>query len=182
MEFPVKTGAAASQRTECAILPVFEDGQLRGATREMDTAARGIIKQLVRKGDVSGRLGSTTLIHRTEGTAATRWLLVGCGKHTEYNVRRLASAVTAAVTSLRHSGAREAVSYLAYGVGKDLGPALAARHSVETARAAVYRFDELKSRNDPSPRLARLSLAAPRGTNPAPLRADRKSTRLNSSH
>ena len=51
MEFPVKTGAAASQRTECAILPVFEDGQLRGATREMDTAARGIIKQLGLKMD-----------------------------------------------------------------------------------------------------------------------------------
>src|SRR5512143_2111776 len=81
MEFPVKTGAAASQRTECAILPVFEDGQLRGATREIDTAARGIIKQLVRKGDVAGRPGSTTLINRTQGTAATRWLLVGCGKH-----------------------------------------------------------------------------------------------------
>ena len=60
MEFPVKTGAAASQRAECAILPVFEDGQLRGATREIDTAARGIIKQLVRKGDISGRIGATT--------------------------------------------------------------------------------------------------------------------------
>ena len=113
MEFPVKTGAAASQRTECAILPVFEDGQLRGATREMDTAARGIIKQLVRKGDVSGRLGSTTLIHRTQGTAAARWLLVGCGKYADYGVRRLASALTAALTSLRSSGTREAVSYLA---------------------------------------------------------------------
>ena len=113
MEFPVKTGAAASQRTECAILPVFEDGQLRGATREIDTAARGIIKQLVRKGDVSGRFGSTTLIHRTQGTAAARWLLVGCGKYADYGVRRLASALTAALTSLRSSGTREAVSYLA---------------------------------------------------------------------
>ncbi len=31
MEFPVKTGAPASQRTECAILPIFDDGPLVGA-------------------------------------------------------------------------------------------------------------------------------------------------------
>ena len=60
MEFPVKTGAPASQRTECAILPVFDDGQLRGATKEVDTAARGLIKQFVRAGDATGRPGSTT--------------------------------------------------------------------------------------------------------------------------
>ena len=170
MEFPVKTGAAASQRTECAILPVFEDGQLRGATREIDTAARGVIKQLVRKGDVSGRLGATTLIHRTQGTAATRWLLVGCGKHIEFDTRRLSSALTAAIAGLRNSGTKEAISYLAYGVGDGLNAAEAARHSVEAARASVYRFDELKSRSDPSPRLARLGIAATRGTNSAPLR------------
>ncbi|MEO8464254.1 MAG: leucyl aminopeptidase [Gammaproteobacteria bacterium] len=170
MEFPVKTGAAASQRTECAILPVFEDGQLRGATREIDAAAHGAIKQLVRKGDISGRLGSTTLVHRTQGTAAGRWLLVGCGKHADLNTRRLTSALTAAIAGLRNSGTKEAISYLAYGVGDGVNAVDAARHSVEVARASVYRFDELKSRADPSPRLTRLGLAATRGTNSGPLR------------
>jgi hypothetical protein len=32
MEFPVRTGAPARQKTECAILPVFDDRQLHGAT------------------------------------------------------------------------------------------------------------------------------------------------------
>jgi leucyl aminopeptidase len=170
MEFPVKTGAAASQRTECAILPVFEDGQLRGATREMDTAARGIIKQLVKRGDASGRLGATALVHRTQGTAAARWLLVGCGKHAEFGSRRLVSALGTALGSLRNSGTREAISYLAYGLDASIGAADAARHTVETARANLYRFDELKSRKDPEPRLNRLGIAVPRGTNAAPIR------------
>jgi hypothetical protein len=47
----------------------------------------------VKRGDASGRLGATTLVHRTQGTAASRWLLVGCGKHAEFNTRRLASAL-----------------------------------------------------------------------------------------
>src|SRR4249920_603586 len=72
MDFPLKTGEPARQRTECAILPVFDDGELRGATKALDKAARGAIKQIVRAGDAAGRLGATALIHRTQGVAA-RW-------------------------------------------------------------------------------------------------------------
>jgi leucyl aminopeptidase len=52
MEFPVRTGAPARQKTECAILPVFDDRQLHGATKEFDRAARGAIAKLIRGGDV----------------------------------------------------------------------------------------------------------------------------------
>jgi leucyl aminopeptidase len=155
MEFPVKTGAPASQRTACAILPVFDDGQLRGATKELDTAARGTIKQLVRAGDAASRLGAVTLIHRTQGTAAERWLLVGCGKHADFDAKQLSVALAAAVGALR-GNTKEAVSYLAYGAAIDAGDA--ARASVEAARAALYRFDELKSKSDAAARFTRLGL------------------------
>jgi len=166
MDFPVKTGAPASQRTECAILPVFDDGQLRGATKEVDIAARGLIKQLVRGGDVTGRVGTTTLIHRTQGTAATRWLLVGCGKHSDFGAKRLAAALVAAVGALRGTGTKEAISYLAYSIASagGLGAEQAARITVEAARAQLYRFDELKSRKDAAAKLARLGVGLPRGT------------------
>ena len=159
MEFPVKTGASASQRTECAILPVFEDNRLHGATKELDTAARGLIKQLLRGGDAPARLGATTLIHRTQGTAAQRWLLVGCGKHADFDAKRLASALAAAVQALRNTGVKEAISYLSGAAGKQLDTARAARQTVVAARAAVYRFDELKSRTDPAWKLGRLGIA-----------------------
>ena len=168
MEFPVKTGAPASQRTECAILPVFDGGQLRGATKELDTAARGLIKQLVRNGDAPSRLGATALIHRTQGTAAARWLLVGCGKSSEFNAKRFATAVGAAANALRASGTKEAVNYLGYGT--ELDTYQVARQSVEAARAFAYRFDELKSRTDPAGKLSRFGIAFPRGTDLAQAR------------
>jgi leucyl aminopeptidase len=176
MEFPVKTGAPASQRTECAILPVFDDGQLRGATKEVDTAARGLIKQFVRGGDATGRLGSTTMIHRTHGTAASRWLLVGCGKHADFGAKRLAAALAAAVVSLRGTGTKEAISYLAYSSPRgasaqsSVSAEQAARLTVETARAHLYRFDELKSRRDPTPKLTRIGVGLGRGTDLAAVR------------
>jgi leucyl aminopeptidase len=165
MEFPVKTGAPASQRTECAILPIFDDGPLRGATKDVDTAARGLVKETIRNGDASGRLGSAALIHRTSGTAAGRWLLVGCGKHRDYTVKRFASALGTALAALRNSGVKEAVSYLAYEPPAATDTRAAARVTVECARAALYRFDELKSRPDPGVRLTRLALGLKAGSN-----------------
>jgi leucyl aminopeptidase len=156
MDFPLKTGEPARQRTECAILPVFDDGELRGATKALDKAARGAIKQIVRAGDAAGRLGATALIHRTQG-AATRWLLVGCGKHADFDAKRLGTALAAALAALRGSPTREALTYLAQG-SDSIGVELAARLSVETARAQTYRFDELKSRREPPAKLARLGI------------------------
>jgi leucyl aminopeptidase len=159
MDFPLKTGEPARQRTECAILPVFDDGELRGATNALDKAARGAIKALVRGGDAAARLGATTIIHRSQGVAR-RWLLVGCGRYEDFDAKRLATALAAALGALRGSGTREALSYLAYG-SDSLGAEKAARQSVETARSQIYRFDELKSRREPPPRLARLGIGLP---------------------
>jgi leucyl aminopeptidase len=156
MDFPLKTGEPARQRTECAILPVFDDGELRGATKALDKAARGAIKQIVRTGDAAGRLGATALIHRAHGAAA-RWLLVGCGKHADFDAKRLASALAAALGALRASGTREALTYLASG-SDSISAEQTARTSVETARAHAYRFDELKSRREPPIKLARLGI------------------------
>jgi leucyl aminopeptidase len=117
MEFPVKTGAPARQRTECAILPVFDDRTLSGATKDFDRAARGAIAKLVRAGDAPSRLGSVTLVHRTQGTAAARWLLVGCGKRTDFTAKRFTTALAAAIHALRSGGSKEATSYLGYDTG-----------------------------------------------------------------
>src|SRR5436190_6998648 len=163
MEFPVKAGPPARQRTECAILPVFDDRQLHGATKEFDRAARGAIAKRVRAGDTPARLGSCTLVHRTQGTAAARWLLVGCGKRADFSAKRLTTALGAALNSLRAGGTKEATSFLGYDT--TLRPADAARCSVEAARASVYRFDELKSKTDPPSRLAKLALGLKSGTN-----------------
>ncbi len=169
MEFPVKTGAPARHRTECAILPVFDDGQLHGATKDFDRAARGAIAKLVRAGDAPARLGSCTLVHRTQGTAAARWLLVGCGKRGDFSPKRLTTALGAAINSLRSGGTKEATTFLGYDT--PLTPGDAARYSVEAARSSLYRFDELKSKADPPSRFGRLALAVKTGSNLNEVRA-----------
>jgi leucyl aminopeptidase len=158
MEFPVKTGAPGSQRTACAILPIFE-GALRGAAKEIDATTGGILRRLVRGGDASSKLGNTLLVPEAPGGPANRWLLVGCGKAEQFDSKRLCTALGAAVAALKGSGVKEAVSYLIHKPPGELDPYYAARLSVETARGAAYRFDELKSGNEAKTKLARIGIA-----------------------
>jgi len=96
-------------------------------------------------------------------------VLVGCGKRGDFTIKRFTTALAAAVNALRGSGTKEATSYLGYDTG--LAPAETSRHSVETARASVYRFDEQKSRTEPPSRLSRLALGYPDAGNAKDVRA-----------
>ena len=159
MEFPVKTGAAASQKTACAILPVFEGRSLKGPAREVDLACGGLLSGLLKSGDASAKLGHTLLIPRLQGTAAERVLLVGCGKQADFDAKRLRQALTAAIRKLKNSNLKEATSYLAYTRHRSLDAYSAGRISVETTRATMYRFDELQTRSGAKRKLSRLAIA-----------------------
>ncbi len=159
MEFPIKTGAPASQKTACAILPVFAARRLTGATREVDLSCGGLLSQLVKSGDASTKLGEALLVPRLQGTAAERVLLLGCGKQADFDPKRFRLAVTAAVRKLRNTGLKEATSYLTYTRHRNLSAYYAGRIGVEAAYAALYQFEELKSRSAAKYKLAKLAIA-----------------------
>jgi leucyl aminopeptidase len=162
MEFSIKTGAPEGQRTACAIVPIFE-GRLAGAAEALDAASNGRLRAFVRHGEAAAKLGSTLFVPAAPGGSPERWLLVGAGKAEEFDTKRLAAATTAAIAALRNTGVREAVSYLAYQPPRELDSYYAARLSVEAVRSAAYRFDELKSGEQPALKLARVGIAVGEG-------------------
>src|SRR5690606_41397933 len=111
MDFSVKTGAPADQRTACAILPLF-DGPLTGAAREIDAASGGLIRRLVRSGAASAKLGATLPVPTPSGGAAEQWLLVGCGKAAEFDAKKSCRALASAVEALQDKGIRATGRFL----------------------------------------------------------------------
>ncbi len=159
MEFPVKTGAPASQKTACAILPVFEGRGLKGPTREVDLSCGGLLSQLLKSGDASAKLGETLLVPRLQGTAAERALLVGCGKQTGFDAKRIHQALSAASRRLIATGLKEATSYLTYTRQRGLDAYYSGRVCIDASRSALYRFDELKTGSRAKSRLTKLAIA-----------------------
>lgn len=163
MEFSVKSGSPAKQRSACVVVGIFEPRRLSPAAETLDKASGGHLSTLLRRGDIEGRLGQTLLLHHIPKALADRVLLVGCGKEREIGDKEYQRIVTTAVTCLNETGSLEAVSYLTdLGVkGRDLSWKV--RAAVEVTRDALHRTDQLKSTKDDLRRpLRKLTLMVPK--------------------
>jgi leucyl aminopeptidase len=159
MDFVARTGTAATQRTDCAIVGVYEGGRLSQAAQEIDAVAGRFVAGLVKRGDFSGKSGRTLLIPTPAGITAKRLLLVGLGEAGSLDLKAWRNMHASATRTLLRTGARDAFSFLSM---EDVAGAeiyRLARHAAEAAEDAAYRFDEMKSEvEDPPPRLARFTL------------------------
>src|SRR5437773_6736854 len=79
MEFNTKFAAPEKHQVACVAAGVFESRKLSSAADALDKAAHGQIRELLRSGDMDGKIGTTRLLYRVRGVAAERVLLVGLG-------------------------------------------------------------------------------------------------------
>src|SRR6202140_4911669 len=118
--------------------------------------------EIIRRGDMEGKLGSTLLLHNVRGTLADRVLLVGLGKERDFREREFRSAIRAAVRLLNETGSYEAVVYLTEEKVKRREVAWRVEHAVVVAMESVYRFDQMKSEKSEVRRpLRKLTLSVP---------------------
>ncbi len=162
MEFNVKSGNPEKQRTACVVVGVFEPRRLSGAAEQLDQASNGYISNLVRRGDMEGKVGQILMLYGVPNTLCDRVLLVGCGKEREFESATYRQVVTTATTTLNEGGAMEAVIYLTELPIKGRSSAWKITQAVLSARSALYRFEQLKSEKEKQRRpLRKLTLSIP---------------------
>lgn len=148
MDFTVKSGTPDKQRGACIVLGVIESRQLAASGEQADAAAGGFISQLLKRGDLEGKLGQTLVLHNVPNLPAERVLLIGCGPVKDLGDAAYRKIVAKAAAVLNEMGAGEAVSYLADLPVKNRDTAWKARQILECTEHALYRFDQLKSKKD----------------------------------
>src|SRR6266436_331222 len=162
MEFTIKSGSPEKQRSACVVVGVFDNRKPSLSAELIDRASGGYVSEIIRRGDMEGKLGSTLLLHNVRGTLADRVLLVGLGKERDFREREFRTAMRAAVRLLNETGSYEAVVYLTEEKVKRREVAWRVEHAVVVAMDAVYRFDEMKSQPaDVRRPLRRLTLSVP---------------------
>jgi leucyl aminopeptidase len=161
MQFFVSTSSPARQRTDCAIVGVFDKGALTAAASELDQRLGGRLARLAKSGDLRGKLGDTLLLADLQGSPAQRVLVVGLGAQKDYGRKHYRRALQAAVTALLKLPVREAVSYLSLESYKESSPYYFGRTAAEAIGNALYRIPDHKTaRKQPAPSLARFGIAA----------------------
>lgn len=147
MEFFVTTTTPSRQRTDCAIVGVFDKGSLSAAAEELDRKLGGRIARLAKRGDLRGKFGDTLLLADVTGAACERVLLVGLGAKASFSRKQYRKALAGALIALARTGAKDAVSYLSLETAKDADVYTLARTAAETVGSAQYRIPDHKTSN-----------------------------------
>jgi leucyl aminopeptidase len=84
MEFTIKSGSPEKQRSACVVVGVFDNRKLSLSAELIDRASNGYISEIIRRGDMEGKLGRDAASATTCGHARDRVLLVGLGKERDF--------------------------------------------------------------------------------------------------
>jgi leucyl aminopeptidase len=148
VEFSIRSGSPEKQRGACVVVGVFEPRKLSVPAEIIDNAARGYLSDLLRRGDMEGKSGTTLLLHNVPGTLADRVLLVGLGKEKEFREKEYRAAIANAVKTLNETGGFDGTLFLTELVVKKRDVGWRIRQAVMVALDTLYRFDRLKSKKD----------------------------------
>ena len=148
MEFSIKSGSPEKHRSACVVVGVFEARKLTLAAEVIDKAANNYLSDVIRRGDMEGKAGSTLLLHDVPSTLCERVLLVGLGKEKEFREKEYCSAIRSAVNALNATGAVDGALFLTGCAVKKRTLAWRIRQAAIIAEESVYRFEQFKSKKD----------------------------------
>ena len=146
MEFIASTTTPGQSSSACLILGIYEGNKLTPSAAQADEACGGLIKKVLKGGDLKGKLGQTLMLHHPDGLACQRLLLVGCGTEKGLNDRNYRKLSEAAAKAVVASNAKDALCTLAELPLAERELDWKVRQSIEGFGQASYRFEQMKSK------------------------------------
>ena len=136
---------AVNQAADCLIVGIFEEKNLSQSAVEINKISDNYLLHLVESGELSGKLGQTTLLRNVPNLAAERLLVVGCGKRGELNERQFKQLMQKTAQALKETQAKSAVSFLTEILLNQRALYWNIRFAVETIEQDLYQFTQFKS-------------------------------------
>lgn len=167
MDIRVVVGDVTKFRGDALVVNLFEGvKEPGGAAAAVDAALGGILRKLIRSGEMSGKWGEQTLVHALEKLPVDRVLVMGLGKREEFTLDRVRIVSAEAVKHLRKIGARR-VGTIVHGAGTREGArtgthgfnaAQATQALCEGALLGLYRFARYKKEAEDAKQIAVLTI------------------------
>ena len=141
MEIKVIRGDIIRTKADAIIVNFCEGSKSpAGDTATVDTALDGAISQLIRQGEIKGKLKEVTLVHSLGKLPAARVVVTGLGRQKELTPDKIRGAVAETLRWLRHRGIKT-VATVAHGAGiSGITPENAAQVITEGALLGLYTF------------------------------------------
>jgi leucyl aminopeptidase len=142
MQITLEAKPYAALETEALVSYVFEEPDpVVGRVAELDQAANGLLRNLAKSGELTGKNLEMTLIHAPAGLKPARLLLVGAGKREQFTSATLRKIAGAALRYLKS----RSVKQLAFLVRENNTTEEFAQAVAEGALAANFESDKYKT-------------------------------------
>ncbi len=155
MEFSIKSGSPEKQRSGCVVVGVFEPRKLTASAQAIDDSAKNYLSEMLRRGDMEGKLGTTLLLQSVPGIPSDRVLLVGLGRERDFHETAFRTSLAAATKALRGTGTTEATICLTDVPLKKRDTSWKVEQAVIVITEGSYRFTRMKSKASESRRAMR---------------------------
>jgi leucyl aminopeptidase len=155
MEFSIKSGSPEKQRSGCVVVGVFEPRKLTASAQAIDDSAKHYLSEMLRRGDMEGKLGTTLLLQSVPGIPSDRVLLVGLGRERDFHETAFRASLAAATKALRGTGTTEATVCLTDVPLKKRDTSWKVEQAVIVITEGSYRFTRMKSKASESRRAMR---------------------------
>lgn len=156
MQYLIKHGNWATQRSDCFIVGIFESSVLSEPAKQLNSISQGYLNKLLKRGDITGQLGQTLLLHDVPHVAAERVLLVGCGLEKEFSGQQFRKILERTMASLKCLDINDAVCSLTELVIAEQDSYWKVRQAVERSEDVFYVFDRLKSKKGPKQKIRKI--------------------------
>jgi len=160
MEIKVTAGDIAGIDADAILVNHFEGMKSPdGETATVDRALGGAVAQLIKQGEIKGKLNEVTMLHSFGKLPAARVVVVGLGKKSDLSVNKVRGAVAETCRWLR---AREISTIATVPQGANInkiGPGDAAQAIAEGALLGTYTFRKHMTKKEDKPgEIKRLSI------------------------
>ncbi|WP_404363425.1 leucyl aminopeptidase [Marinobacter sp.] len=161
MNVTLSSKLPTSIKADCLVVAVPDQEDWPVSTTQADEALGGLLSQLQKEGDISGKLASTLLVPVT-GQPWNRVLVVGTGVDRDRSAASYRKALSAAVGQLRDGSSKHVVLTLAETATNSSADTEADRVSLigRILEDQLYRFTQFKSEKAPSRKLNKVTVTA----------------------
>ncbi len=158
MDYSIETLALDKQQTDCIIVGIYENQQLSPSAEVIDNLNQGLISQLIKRGDITGKNADTLLINYLPNSSIDRILLVGLGEKEKLTAKLFRKVLSSTITELKALKIKSVVCTLIDIEIKNCDNTWKARQIIEVFNDSVYQFSETKSIKDPVIELEKITL------------------------
>ena len=146
MKYGTRTGNPAKARTQCAIVGVYEQGQLSPSAKVLDKASKGYLRKILKRDDISGKTNQTLLLHDVPNVGATRVLLVGLGNEKSMSSAKYADIARTVIGKMKATSSRTNLCCLLEVDVPGRSIEWKTQKIIESFEAGLYSFTKMKGK------------------------------------